>query len=48
MAVASVESIINGVSQKLIYNEETGYWEKEITAPSKSSYNVNPEYYSCR
>lgn len=45
MAVASVESIINGVSQKLIYNEETGYWEKEITAPSKSSYNVNPEHY---
>ena len=45
MAVKSVQSIINGVSQTLVYNAETGYYEKNVTAPSKSSYNFNAGHY---
>ena len=45
MAVKTVQVIINGAVTTLSYNGQTGKYEATITAPSKSSYNVNAGHY---
>lgn len=45
MSVKSVQAIINGTTYNLEYNSSTGNYEKTITAPEKSSYNVNSGHY---
>lgn len=45
MAVKSVQVIINGVTTNLALNSSTGLYEGNVTAPSKSSYNVNSDHY---
>ena len=45
MAVKTVQVIINGEVTTLSYNGQTGKYEATITAPSKSSYNVNAGHY---
>lgn len=45
MAVSTVQAIINGVITNLPLNEETGLYEADLTAPSETSYNNNPEHY---
>ena len=45
MAVKTVQAIINGATTTLSYNSQTGKYEATITAPSKSSYNVNDGHY---
>lgn len=45
MAVKTVQVIINGAVTTLSYNGQTGKYEAMITAPSKSSYNVNAGHY---
>ena len=45
MAVNTVQVIINGTTHTLEYNSEAGLWEKEVTAPTSSSYNVNSGHY---
>lgn len=45
MSVKSVQAIINGTTYNLEYNSSTGKYEKTITAPQKSSYNVNSGHY---
>lgn len=45
MAVKLVQATINGQTYNLIYNDETKLYEATITAPSKSSYNVNSGHY---
>lgn len=45
MAVKTVQAIINGVTTTLTLNSSTGKYEATITAPSKSSYNVNDGHY---
>ena len=45
MAVGTVKAIINGQTYDLTYNSTTGKWEKTITAPSVTSYNVNAGHY---
>ena len=45
MAVKTVQVIINGATTTLSYNSQTGKYEATITAPSKSSYNVNDGHY---
>ncbi len=45
MAIKTVQTIINGTTYTLTLNSSTGYYEADITAPSKSSYNVNSGHY---
>ena len=45
MAVRSVQAVINGVTTTLTYNNSTGKYEATVTAPAKSSYNVNSGHY---
>lgn len=45
MAVSTVKVIINGQTYELTYNGTTGKYEKTITAPSSTSYNVNGNHY---
>lgn len=45
MAVKTVQAIINGVTTTLTYNTASGKYEATITAPTKSSYNVNSGHY---
>lgn len=45
MAVKTVQVILNGMTYELEYNADTGNYEKVITAPEISSFNVNSEHY---
>lgn len=45
MAIKTVQAIINGQTTSLNYNESTGKYEATITAPSKSSFNLEGGYY---
>lgn len=45
MAVKAVQATINGQTYNLTYNSETKLYEATITAPNKSSYNVNSGHY---
>lgn len=45
MAVNTVQAIINGVTTTLKYNSQTGLYETDVTAPSKSSFNQSKKYY---
>ena len=45
MAVKSVQDVLNGTTVTLTYNSSTGKYEATVTAPSKSSYNVNSGHY---
>lgn len=45
MAVKTVQVTINGVTTMLTLNSTTGLYEGNVTAPSKSSYNVNSGHY---
>lgn len=45
MAVSTVQAVINGTTYNLTYNSATGAYEATITAPNKSSYNVNSGHY---
>lgn len=45
MSVKTVVAIINGNTYELEYNSLSGLYEKTITAPTKSSYNVNSGHY---
>ena len=45
MAVKSVQIIINGVTTTLTLNSSTGLYEGSVTAPDKSSYNINSGHY---
>ena len=45
MSVKTVQAIINGQTYNLTLNRETGKYEATVTAPSKSSYNVNSGHY---
>lgn len=45
MAVNTVKVTINGQTYDLTYNGTTGKYEKTITAPSITSYNVNGGHY---
>lgn len=45
MAIMTVQAIINGTTYTLAYNSDTGMYEAEITAPTKSSYNINSGRY---
>lgn len=45
MAVKTVQAVINGVTTTLSLNSSTGLYEGNVTAPSKSSYNVNSGHY---
>lgn len=45
MAITTVQATINGTTYTLAYNSATGMYEAELTAPTKSSYNVNSGRY---
>lgn len=45
MAVSTVRVTINGQVYDLAYNSSTGKYEKTITAPSTTSWNINSEHY---
>ncbi len=45
MALSQVKARINGVEHVLTYNAGTGKYEKTITAPNVTSYNVNAGHY---
>lgn len=45
MALKTVSVIINGVTTELKLNNQTGRYEATVTAPNKSSYNVNDGHY---
>ena len=45
MAIKTVTATINGQTTSLTYNESTGKYEATITAPSKSSFNLDGGYY---
>ena len=45
MAINSVRVLINGTWHDLTYNSSTGKYEKTITAPNTTSYNVNAGHY---
>lgn len=45
MAVKTVQAIVNGTTTTLTLNSSTGLYEGNVTAPSKSSYNVNSGHY---
>lgn len=45
MGVKTVKATINGTDYSLEYNNSTGKWEKIITAPNITSFNLNGGYY---
>ena len=45
MAIQTVKVTINGTEHTLEYNSTTGKWEKSITAPTTTSYNLTGGYY---
>lgn len=45
MSVKTVQAVINGQTHTLTLNTSTGKYEATITAPSKSSYNLEGRYY---
>lgn len=45
MAIQQVRAQINGVWHTLDYNSTSGKYEKSITAPNVTSYNVNTGHY---
>ncbi len=45
MAIQQVRALVNGTWHVLTYNSGTGKYEKTITAPNTTSYNVNAEHY---
>lgn len=45
MAIQQVRAQVNGVWHVLSYNSSTGKYEKTITAPNTTSYNVNAGHY---
>lgn len=45
MAVKTVKVIINGQTYDLAYNSTSGKYEKTITAPSATSFNINAGHY---
>lgn len=45
MAIKTVRAQINGAWYDLVYNSVTGKYEKTITAPNITSYNVNDGHY---
>ena len=45
MAIQQVRAQINGTWHVLTYNSSTGKYEKTITAPNTTSYNVNAGHY---
>jgi hypothetical protein len=45
MAISTVRVLINGTYYDLVYNGSTGKYEKNITAPNTTSYNVNAGHY---
>lgn len=45
MAIKTVQAVINGTTYTLSKNSSTGQYEATVTAPSKSSYNVNSGHY---
>lgn len=45
MAISTVKVQINGTWYDLTYNSSTGKYEKSITAPNVTSYNVNAGHY---
>jgi len=45
MAIQQVRAQVNGVWHVLEYNSSTGKYEKTITAPNTTSYNVNAGHY---
>lgn len=45
MAISTVKALINGTWHTLTYNGTTGKYEKTITAPNTTSYNVNAGHY---
>lgn len=45
MAVKKVSVIINGVETELTYDSASGKYSKQLTAPQKSSYNINSGHY---
>jgi hypothetical protein len=45
MAVSTVQVTINGQQYTLAYNSSSGKYEKSITAPGVTSYNVNAGHY---
>lgn len=45
MAVKKVVVIVNGVETELSYDSASGNYFKQLTAPSKSSWNNNSEHY---
>lgn len=45
MAVKTVQVVVNGQTYNLTYNSSTGKYEATITAPNKSSYQLDGHYY---
>lgn len=45
MAISKVTANINGTTYTLTLNSTTGLYEADITAPTKSSYNINSGHY---
>lgn len=45
MAIKTVQMVLNGTTHTLTLNSTTGKYEKQITAPTKSSYNENSGHY---
>lgn len=45
MSIDKVQAVINSQTYNLSFNAESQMWEAEITAPNKSSYNVNDGHY---
>lgn len=45
MAIKTVKVQVNGLWHDLVYNSSTGKYEKTITAPNTTSYNVNDGHY---
>lgn len=45
MSISSVKLTLNGTTSNMSYNAETGFYELEVTAPNKTSYNNNSGHY---
>lgn len=45
MPIRTVQAVINGVTTDLVYNTTSGMYEKTISAPNKSSFNINTDHY---
>lgn len=45
MAIKTVKATINGTEHLLEYNDSTGKWEKTITAPNITSFNLSEGHY---